>query len=140
MKPHSGGLKIDEELFDLVGGANRDRSGEQMLAFPDVAGEDRLTNHSQVRLRIAPMNLPVKRRITIHEGNREAELGCIERARFLYVDYVELSFGELRTGRVRVTVVRRAIACAPYFEDSISIAFSPRAIGCSLETAQHPSR
>ena len=78
MKEHSGGLVTQEELFDLICGSDGERSGEQMLALPNIANEHGFAHHPQCKPSMVASELSVVWRIAIDEVDREAELMGIE--------------------------------------------------------------
>src|SRR4051812_49318903 len=92
-KAHSCGLVNQKKLVDLVRGSDGDRGGEQMLTLPNIANEHGFANHSQIEPRMVARDLPVVRRIAIHERDREAQLFGKEIARCLDVGNDQLCFG-----------------------------------------------
>jgi hypothetical protein len=79
------GLITQKELFDLVCTGDGDRSGEQVFAFPNIAGEDGPVDVAQGKPCVVASDLRIKRWISIDEIDREAELASIEITRCLNV-------------------------------------------------------
>jgi hypothetical protein len=78
MERESCSLIIQEKLFDLARGSNRDGSGKQTFALANIAREHRLANQPQVESCTVPHDLRIERRIAIDECDREAELASIK--------------------------------------------------------------
>ena len=85
MEGYIQGLKAQKELFDLVRAGDGDRSGEQVFAFSNVAGEHGRVDVAQGKPCVVASDLSIKRWIAIDEINREAELASIEIAGCLNV-------------------------------------------------------
>jgi hypothetical protein len=81
VEAYSGGLVTRKKLFDLLTGSNRERSGEQMLTLPDIAGEYGFADRAQRKARMVTGDLRIEWRIAMDEVHLEAELIGIEVAR-----------------------------------------------------------
>src|SRR6188768_3661166 len=71
----AGCLVLQEELLDLGRAVDRHRGAEQLLAFADVAGEDRLADHAEIEQRLVPPDLAIEWRLAVGEDDLEAQLG-----------------------------------------------------------------
>jgi hypothetical protein len=74
MEGNSCSLITQKQSFDFVRGANRDGSGQQIFALPNIASEHRFEDQPQRESCIVTDDLPVEWRIAVDEFHREAKL------------------------------------------------------------------
>src|ERR1700716_3443477 len=120
MKHDAAGLKLQEEVLDLVGGREGYRRRQETLALAQRAVDHGRIDATQIEPRAVALHPRIKRRSAIHESDREAELLGEEVARRLDVGDEQLRLGGNERGP------RGPLGLAGHGLDSLLARLAPR--------------